>query len=137
MIKYNLFLDDMRRPKDVRWIKLPSVDWCIARSYKDFVETVKKDGLPMRIAFDHDLADEHYAENVRVTEKFGDNEFQYKKMREKTGYDAAKWLVEYCVEWDKDLPECFIHTLNPIGGLNIKSVLENYRKYRESEKSGK
>ena len=126
---YNLFLDDMRHPKDVKWIKLPLVNWRTVKTYKDFVAMIKKDGLPAKIAFDHDLADEHY-----IT---GEPEIKYSHFREKTGYDAAKWLVDYCVEWDKDLPDYFIHTLNPIGGLNIKSVLENYRKYRDSEKSDK
>lgn len=133
-MSYNLFLDDERQPKDVKWIALPLVNWRIVRTYKDFVGVIKKDGLPSKISFDHDLADEHYSEYTRISKRDGSSDFKYDKMREKTGYDAAKWLVDYCIEWDKDLPECFIHTLNPIGGLNIKSILENYRKYRESEK---
>jgi hypothetical protein len=55
-------------------------------------------------------------------------EFRYDKMKEKTGFDCAKWLVNYCLERNLDLPEYFIHTMNPIGAENIKSLFENYKK---------
>jgi len=138
-MSYNLFLDDERHPKDVKWVDLPPVEWRVVRTYKDFVRLITKDGLPKKISFDHDLAQEHYGEYIRVaTEKSEEaKQIRYDTLREKTGYDCAKWLVDYCIEWDKDLPEYYIHTMNPVGGINIKHVLKNYEKYREQEKSGK
>jgi hypothetical protein len=53
---------------------------------------------------------------------------------EKTGYDCAKWLVEYCIEKDLDLPTYYIHSMNPAGGNNIKKFLDRYKKFRETEK---
>jgi len=130
-MKYNLFLDDMRFPKEINWIELPLVEWMIVRNYNQFVQTIQKLGLPMRISFDHDLADEHYKEyqwlgdekNVQSKGKF-----RYDKIREKTGYDCAKYLIEYCMKYDLELPEYFIHSFNPIGKKNIISLLESYKK---------
>jgi hypothetical protein len=133
-MSYNLFLDDERHPKDVKWVDLPPVEWRVVRTYKDFVGLITKDGLPKKISFDHDLADEHYREYTRMSKEemvAGGPKIRYDTLREKTGYDCAKWLVDYCIEWDKDLPEYYIHTMNPVGGVNIKHVLKNYEKYRE------
>lgn len=34
---YNLFLDDVRIPSEVNWVKLPSVNWIVVRSYQEFI----------------------------------------------------------------------------------------------------
>ena len=44
--------------------------------------------------------------------------------------DCAKWLVNYCLDRNLDLPEYYIHTMNPIGAENIKSLFESYEKSR-------
>ena len=44
------------------------------RSFEEFVGYVTANGLPDYISFDHDLGEE------------------------KSGYDCAKWLVEYCLD---------------------------------------
>ena len=59
-----LFLDDLRNPKDVIWVNLPEVEWTVVRNYDDFVNTIIDKGVPTRISFDHDLADEHYRESM-------------------------------------------------------------------------
>lgn len=128
---YNLFLDDARQVKDVKWLELPLVQWKIVRNHAEFVNTLTKYGLPLRISFDHDLADQHYEENTWAASESNVNKgvFRYNKMREKTGYDCAKYLIEYCMKYDLDLPIYFVHTLNPIGRENIRSILESYAKF--------
>jgi hypothetical protein len=124
MSNYNLFLDDERDPKDVTWIKLPLGPWVIVRSFESFVAYIEKYGVPAIISFDHDLADEHYKRyRVAMAKGF----FDYDNLREKTGYDAAKWLVEYCREKGEIFPETYIHTMNPVGGQNIRSLIDNFK----------
>lgn len=127
---YHLFLDDERMPKDVKWIELPPVQWVIVRNYKQFVETIEKDGLPQTISFDHDLADEHYQEyHAAHDEKMlSYGKFRYDECVEKTGYHCAKWLAQYCVDKNLPIPLYYLHTLNGIGRMNMFSVLESARK---------
>jgi hypothetical protein len=117
-MKYNLFLDDTREPnkflKDTR-------TWLVVRNYNQFVETIAKQGLPDFISFDHDLADEHYNEEHP----------DYDKFKEKTGYDCAKWLVEYCMKTSQSLPEWQVHSMNPIGRMNINMILSMYKDKEE------
>ena len=118
---YNLFLDDERFPKDVKWVNLPLVEWVIVRNYDDFVRIIKQMGVPTNVSFDHDLAEKHYAAcNGRTIE--------YDKFEEKTGYHCAKWLAHFCVDNKVPLPVYFCHTMNPIGRQNIISVIESARK---------
>lgn len=107
MSKKILWLDDYRNPNDwidyiklvyPRMVKEPNVIIWV-KSYYEFVEYITNYGLPDAIGFDHDLADE------------GPNE--------KTGYDAAKFLVEYCLENNVDLPEFDSQSTNPAGRENI------------------
>jgi len=127
---YHLFLDDERMPKDVKWIELPSVNWVIVRNYKQFVETIERDGIPHTISFDHDLADEHYQEYSVAHDKrmLSYGTIRYDKLAEKTGYDCAKWLAQYCVDNNVPIPLYYLHTLNGIGRQNIFSILESARK---------
>ena len=121
---YNLFLDDVRMPKDVfAYTKLPiyiSVDWVVVRNYYAFIALVEGKGVPEIISFDHDLADVHYKKQ----------EFDYKNPNlEKTGYHCAEWLIYYCIDNNKELPaEVLIHSMNPAGSMNIKSLFDTYAK---------
>jgi hypothetical protein len=85
-------------------------EWEIVRNFDEFVDWILTNGLPDVVSFDHDLADEHYA--------FAGN---YNIFREKTGYDAAKWLVEFCMHEQLPLPEYHVHSMNPVGGDNIRN----------------
>lgn len=121
-MSYNLFLDDFRMPKDAyNYLLQPiyiSVDWEIVRSYDEFVKYITEHGIPDMISFDHDLADEHYESHQ-----------EYDQYKEKTGYHCAKWLIYYCIDNNKKLPaEILIHSMNPAGSLNIKSLFESYWK---------
>lgn len=116
-MSYKLFLDDIRLPKHVKWLELPLGPWVIVRNYNEFVGYISKNGLPDYISFDHDLADEHYIPEVK--------ESTYK---EKTGYDCAKWLVEYCMEKGLTFPEYAVHSMNRVGKENIISYIENFKR---------
>lgn len=126
-MSYNLFLDDERFPKNVTWVELPPVEWRIVRSYKDFVGLIQKEGVPKIISFDHDLADEHYKEEFRAR-ALGES-LDYNRLKEMTGYHAAQWLAEYCVDNNIPIPEYYVHTMNVEGAKNIKSALESARDF--------
>jgi len=75
-------------------------------SYEEFVKFIMENGLPDFISYDHDLGEG------------------------KTGYDCAKWLVEYCLENNLSLPEYDLHSQNPVGKENILYLLNNFNKYK-------
>lgn len=127
-MSYNLFLDDdpLRIPNELKWIKLPLVDWTFVRSCEQFVSIIEEKGLPKIVSFDHDLADEHYQEFFRT--KVTHEGFRYDVVKERTGYHCAMWLAQLCVENKLPIPEYYIHTLNPVGRENIRSVLESAKK---------
>ena len=134
LMNYNLFLDDERIPSNVTWVKLPLVEWTIVRNYKQFVDTITERGLPQNISFDHDLADEHYVQSIESNHDKTDN-FNYNTVKEKTGYECAKWLVEYCREKDLAIPPYTVHSMSVVGKKNIIAYLENYKLWRHNLKS--
>jgi len=128
---YNLYLDDYRIPRDsyvythnALYVLRP---WQIARSYEEFVSFINTQGLPDLISFDHDLADEHYREHTSIL----DYEKDSSNYKEKTGFECAKWLVNYCIDNNKKLPEFLCHSMNPIGKENILSLLNQFKKSQE------
>ena len=125
---YNIFLDDVRIPTQVTWADIPQYQhYSLVRNYNEFISLILARGLPKYVCYDHDLANEHYSDAFRNVA------LPYNSYTEKTGYDCAKWLVNYCMEKDQDLPEYIVHSMNPAGGKNIWEYLENYRKFREKE----
>ena len=116
MAKKILWLDDYRNPNECmdyvkivcHIIKDPSVIIWV-KSYDEFVEYINNCGLPDAIGFDHDLADD--------------------SSNEKTGYNAAKFLVDYCLDNNEDLPEFVSQSDNPAGRENILRLLNNFQKY--------
>lgn len=120
-IMYNLFLDDERLPHRVTWITLPSGPWVCVKNYNQFVNYIKQHGIPDFVSFDHDLADEHYPAGIAKTKP------EYDKYKEKTGYDCAKWLIEYCMDNNKQFPKYDVHSMNPVGKINIKSIIESFK----------
>ena len=102
---YKLFLDDVRFPD--------TSDWTIARNMDDAVWYIQNKGIPYFIAFDHDLAHEHYI--------IGDGE--------KTGYTFAKWFTSYIMDKNITLPSNFgfdVHSMNPIGAENIRQYMSQW-----------
>ncbi len=76
----------------------------VVRSFDEAREYIYKHGTPKHVCFDHDLG-------------YGPN-----------GYHFALWLT------DRDLdgfgfPESYsVHSQNPVGAANIKSVMDSYMK---------
>jgi hypothetical protein len=119
-----LFLDDIRIPKDAIGLVPSNLnkfywedDWAIVRDFQQFCNYLQKFGVPDFVSFDHDLADEHYGD------------FTADNWVEKTGYECAKWLVDYCVEMGVKLPDYQVHSANPVGKKNIESYLLNAKKH--------
>lgn len=128
-MKRLLWLDDIRDPTQPIWnnwiathvgnpLEL-DIYWLI--NYDQFTEFIESTGIPDIICFDHDLADEHYDYTVN------DNSHG-----ELTGYECAKWLVDFCIDNACQLPEYHIQSSNTVGSLNIRTYLENYKKHVES-----
>ena len=98
-----MFLDDIREPKNDYDV--------IVRSFEEAVLFVQNYGIPTFISFDHDLGCDEIGNIL------------------KSGYDFAKWLVDMDIENIHKFPSNFtfdIHSANPIGKNNIKSILNNY-----------
>lgn len=130
-----LWLDDLRNPfLDIEG-KVPKeegiIEWVL--NYEQFTQWINKFGLPDIISFDHDLADEHYTPK----EYWDDYQLskEYQEMQnyiEKTGMDCAKWLVDYCIDNNKNLPIFYVHSANPPGADNIKGILNNFNKFKNN-----
>jgi hypothetical protein len=134
-----LFLDDIRIPKDAIGLVSSNLnqiywdnDWSVVRNYFEFCNYIQKFGLPDFISFDHDLADDHY-NDLFSDENWSKNDndivLKYDEYKEKTGYECAKWLVDWCLENKKSLPECVVHSANPVGKQNIETYLNNAKKH--------
>lgn len=132
---YNLFLDDERFPKDVTWIQLPDLKWTVVRTYDAFVNIITNPeyGMPEICSFDHDLGPAAYNEYFSMVRENRTN-FDYNKLTEKTGYDCAKFLAQYCIDRNIPIPLYYVHSMNPIGCSNIKSILESARKVLNNAK---
>lgn len=129
-MNYNLFLDDVREPDDVFGYtgnQLYLIGWKIVRNYDQFVRCIEKNGIPKAISFDHDLGSESYKyvnhKNIAYD--------KIHKYGEKTGFDCAKWLIDYCINNKLELPETIlIHSMNVTGAANIKSLFDTYNKVK-------
>jgi hypothetical protein len=128
-----LWLDDLRNPLEQEWIRSYAPEFEFSgeiiwvKSYEEFKSWIKKNGLPDKICFDHDLGEDVAKESVR-------NGVCKKKARElkklaKSGFDCAKWLVDYCIENKFQIPEWNIQSANPVGKENINGLLNNARKH--------
>lgn len=112
-----LFLDDIRKDPTVvhnndRGLGLfigKSTKWIIARDYTQFVDIINNRFTEIQlISFDHDISS--YDQNHN----------------ELTGKDAANFLIDYCIDNDKYLPDWFVHSDNSSGNSNIRQLLINY-----------
>lgn len=136
MTKTLLWLDDYRDPFDKKadWLVFSpigrNVDVVWVTSFKEFTNHITIHGLPDGICFDHDLADEHY--DVYNNTDLTIDEYYQKGDREMTGYDCAKWLVNYCLDNDKDIPPYGIQSANTVGKENIDKLLKSFIKFRAS-----
>jgi hypothetical protein len=110
-----LWLDDERNPHEGNWLLEYAAPWHYDRTkpvvwvknYKQFVDYITANGLPEKICFDHDLG---------VGE---------------TGYDCAKWLVDYCMDNSLPVPQHNSQSGNTGGRINILQLLYNFQKHQQ------
>ena len=111
----NIFLDDIRIPSMSHNVsKGLGVDysdkdkWVIVRDYFDFIDLVDKhfDDIDL-ISFDHDLA--CYRDGVEFT-----------------GKSAVDYLINYCLDHNKNFPNWYAHTDNTSGKRNIIGAVLNF-----------
>jgi len=132
-MKQKIYLDDVRIPI--------AEDWIVVRNYDEFVNKVTEIGLGEidTVSLDHDLGDsamDEYFTNVSPNYKL-----DYENIKEKTGYDCVKWLVDYFYETNPDrlemsranksktkpkFPLVVVHSANPIGSANIMGYINNF-----------
>ena len=130
-----LWLDDVRNPMDEIW-----QDWMVAKginpdeweitwvkSYDAFTNYITNFGMPDLICFDHDLGDDVRAE--RVANGMSKRQARIKKRETMSGFECTKWLVDYCIDNDVDLPRWEIQSANPVGAENIQGLLVGYLKH--------
>ena len=130
-----LWLDDIRDPYQGTWLESYAPDYIgkemnviWVKSYDEFISWVKKNGLPSMVAFDHDLG--HDVEINLLKRGASKRKAREFKQQEKSGYDCAKWLVEYCMDKDIDFPDYVIQSANPVGKDNIIGLIDNFKKFR-------
>lgn len=140
-MKRLLWLDDIRDPNGYEmdgntWasafspIQAPySIHW--VKSYHEFVDWIKFNGLPDAICFDHDLGME-VALNARE-KGISKRESRKLKQKEMTGMDCAKWLVDYCIDNQLTLPLYNIQSANPVGKENIDGLLKGFIKHQNNK----
>ncbi len=129
-MEYKMYLDDLRHPV-MTYPKTLNTQWVIVRDYKEFVSEIEKRGLPEFISFDHDLGLEHYPTSEKDGGLSNGNRIPYESYKEKTGYDCAKWLIEYCMDRKHPIPIFKVHSMNPIGRANIQSILDGAIRFFE------
>lgn len=101
---YKMFIDDERDPPN------GETDWVVCRKPQQVFFEVMLKGFPSFISFDHDLG------------------------ADMTGHDIAKDLVEEDMYRNGEMiPQNFsfyVHSQNPVGAENIRSLLNNYLAHR-------
>ena len=136
-MKTLLWLDDIRDPfvNDGEWlvyspiVRPYEVSW--VKSYDEFIAWIGEHGLPDAICFDHDLGLDEVHEKGTMSKR------ALKRPRKtpdyKTGYDCAKWLVDYCIDNRLAPPQYGIQSANPVGRENIDGLLKNFIKHQTNE----
>ena len=141
-MKRRIYLDDIRTPVEDNWI--------VVRDYNEFVKKVMEIGVKNIdfISLDHDLGDTAMAEYFNNVSK--NYVLDYNNIDEKTGYDAAKWLVNefYSVNEDRInmtseqkrksdfiFPTVYVHSANPVGAHNICGYVNNFYKNEKQKET--
>lgn len=127
----SIYLDDTRTPLEHPTGK----EWIVVRDYDQFIDLVTKTGLNNveLISLDHDLgplAIRHFFDNTKVN-----YEINYDLINEKTGMAVVKWLINLARESDLDLPQCYVHSANPIGCGNMMGYINMYLKERRKHQT--
>lgn len=132
--EYKLFLDDFRTPRNCTLYMVHNLgkdsllyeeeDWIVVKNYIEFCDMIILKGIPELVSFDHDLSPVHYRSDL--SEKDLKNYYEQQD-REMTGYDCAKWLCDYCEKHSIEFPKYYVHSMNPVGVLNIINYINNFK----------
>ena len=104
-MKYNLWIDDQAYDPETPERHAPE-GWLVATSNAEAMKIVEENGLPNLIDFDHDLG------------------MKLNHPDEVTTF--IKWMIEKHL--DCKVPDYRIHSANPAGRENIKSLMDSWRK---------
>lgn len=132
-MSYNLFLDDVRHPKDAflygetkmlcdhsdvnPWL------WVVVRNYDDFVKEIGEKGIPDKVSFDCDLSMEHMKHYMTETRYSG--VYEWENFRNKCGIHCAKHLKEMLID-KQATTKVYIHSANEVGRGIIGKIMEEY-----------
>lgn len=125
--KIGLYLDDCRIPIETP----PTIsEWVVVKSYDEFKQVLydyikEHHKIPYLISFDHDLAEEHYDHFNRGI--LG-SQPPYLEFKEKTGAHAAKLLTAICEKNNLQINKVCVHSHNPVGALNIQTLINGWKK---------
>lgn len=108
-----LYLDDVRTPL--------GKDWAVVRNYQEFVDYITTHDMPDFISFDHDLAPEHYHNDMYKGQSVYNK--LYSTFKEKTGLACAEYIGKVLSGSGEKVPQFNVHSQNPAGTLNIKDHL--------------
>lgn len=108
-----LYLDDERTPTEK--------GWDVVRNYEEFVAYIDKNAMPDIVSFDHDLAPEHYHNDMYKGQAVYN--LLYKTFKKKTGLACAQYIGEILSGSGEQVPQFNVHSQNPAGGKNIKDHL--------------
>lgn len=127
-----LFLDDIRDPEHAfgytKQEMFVSQKWVVVRNFEEFKNHIESNGLPKFVSFDHDLADSHYTPEYLWDDYHASKEWQDNQVhKEKTGYECAMWLVDFCIDNALLLPGYYCHSMNPVGKDKIISLLDAFQ----------
>lgn len=118
-----LFLDDQRTPDECVGKIYDQGGWDLVGDFEEFQAYIMERGMPDVISFDHDLVDEHYDIDWWDVYKEG----QLAPTSYRTGLDCIKWLKQFCDESNSSMPECIVHSLNPVGREAINDYIETLK----------
>lgn len=105
---WKLFLDDDRYPPQDR----VENNWRIARNVDDAIYYIKTYGRPDSMSLDHDLG--------------------FMKL---DGKDFCNWLVNWCMDTGFTIPMYYIHSQNPVGVENMRSILHGFTRFSQDQQA--
>ena len=102
-----LFIDNHRFPSEIDWMEDDSrvyivEDWDIVRDYDEFVNYIDATGVPSVVSFG------------------------YKLSKNKTGYNCAEYLIEYCIRYDVMPPVQLCHSKHKSGKKKINVLWDKF-----------
>jgi hypothetical protein len=118
-----LFLDDVRNPSQVTWVKYPDegVIWDVVRTHEEFVSALKNGKKYEVISFDHDLCFEH--QRALFEDPF---RHLLQDFKTPTGLRSLLHFLELCKYRGEALGKIYVHTLNPVARKLMEATIRGF-----------